>query len=72
MNNYHITEIGRSKDSVVYKGRLKKTIEYLAIKSSEKENSSILIEFHLLPNNEMKETIAPLHFQQDKPQWLLV
>ena len=38
MNNYHITEIGRSKDSVVYKGRLKKTIEYLAIKSSEKEN----------------------------------
>ena len=37
MNNYHIyDEIGRGKSSVVYKGRKKKTIEYLAVKSVEK------------------------------------
>jgi len=37
MNNYHIyEEIGKGKYSVVYKGRKKKTIEYLAVKSLEK------------------------------------
>jgi serine/threonine-protein kinase ULK4 len=51
MNNYHITEIGRSKDSVVYKGRLKKTIEYLAIKSSEKEHKlKVMNEVRILQN----------------------
>lgn len=51
MNNYHITEIGRSKNSVVYKGRLKKTIEYLAIKSSEKVNKlKVMNEVRILQN----------------------
>jgi len=37
MNNYHIyEEIGRGKFSVVYKGRKKKAIEYMAVKSLEK------------------------------------
>ena len=37
MNNLHIyEEIGRGKYSVVYKGRIKKTIEYVAVKSVEK------------------------------------
>ncbi len=37
MNNYHIyEEIGRGKYSVVYKGRLKKSINYTAVKSLEK------------------------------------
>lgn len=37
MNNYHIyEEIGRGKYSVVYKGRRKKSVEYLAVKSVEK------------------------------------
>ena len=37
MNNYHIyEEIGRGKYSVVYKGRKKKTIEYVAVKSVER------------------------------------
>eukprot|EP00736_Rhodelphis_marinus_P010019 Rmarinus@m.7566 len=37
MNNYHIyEEIGRGKSSVVYKGRKKKSIEYVAIKSVDK------------------------------------
>jgi serine/threonine-protein kinase ULK4 len=37
MNNYHIyDEIGRGKQSVVYKGRKKKSFEYLAVKSVEK------------------------------------
>lgn len=38
MNNYHIySEIGRGKGSTVYKGREKKTINYVAIKSVEKQ-----------------------------------
>lgn len=38
MNNYHIyAELGRGKGSVVYKGREKKTINYVAIKSVEKQ-----------------------------------
>ena len=37
MNNYHIyEEVGRGKYSVVYKGRRKKTIEYVAVKSVER------------------------------------
>ena len=37
LNDYHIyEEIGTGKNSVVYKGRRKKTISYVAIKSVEK------------------------------------
>ena len=37
MNNFYIyEEVGRGKYSVVYKGRKKKTIEYVAVKSLEK------------------------------------
>jgi len=37
MNNYHIyEEVGRGKFSVVYKGRKKKSIEYVAVKSVER------------------------------------
>jgi serine/threonine-protein kinase ULK4 len=37
MNNYHIyEEIGRGKYSVVYKGRKKKTIEFVAVKSVDR------------------------------------
>lgn len=37
MNNYHIyAELGKGKGSIVYKGRAKKSIEYVAIKSVEK------------------------------------
>ena len=37
MNNYHIyEEVGRGQYSVVYKGRKKKTIEYVAVKSVER------------------------------------
>lgn len=37
MNNFHIyEEIGRGNFSVVYKGRKKKTIEYVAVKSVER------------------------------------
>ena len=37
MNNFHIyEEVGRGKNSVVYKGRRKKTIDYVAVKSVEK------------------------------------
>ncbi|QDZ21184.1 serine/threonine protein kinase [Chloropicon primus] len=37
MNNFHIYEVvGRSKHSVVYKGRQKKTIQYYGVKSVDK------------------------------------
>ena len=37
MDNFHIyEEIGRGKHSVVYKGRKKKSIQYVAIKSVDK------------------------------------
>lgn len=37
MNNFHIyEEIGKGKYSTVYKGRKKKCIEYMAVKSLEK------------------------------------
>ncbi|CAD8154628.1 unnamed protein product [Paramecium pentaurelia] len=44
MNNYHIyDEIGKGKYSVVYKGRKKKTIEYMAVKSLEKSRRTKLL-----------------------------
>jgi serine/threonine-protein kinase ULK4 len=40
MDNYHIyDEIGRGKHSVVYKGRLKKSLEYVALKSVDKKQA---------------------------------
>lgn len=37
MDNYHIyEELGRGKNSIVYKGRRKKSIEYVAVKCVEK------------------------------------
>lgn len=47
MNNYHVyEEIGRGKFSVVYKGRKKKAVEYIAVKALEKSkrNKVIVIE----------------------------
>lgn len=44
MNNYHIyEEIGRGKNSVVYKGRKKKTLEFVAVKSIEKSRRKKLL-----------------------------
>lgn len=61
MNNYHICEIGRSKNSVVYKGRLKKTIEYLAIKSCEKAHKlKVMNEVRILQNLD-QENIVKYH-----------
>jgi len=37
MNNLHVyDEVGRGKYSVVYKGRIKRTVQYVAVKSVEK------------------------------------
>jgi serine/threonine-protein kinase ULK4 len=44
MNNYHIyEEVGRGKYSVVYKGRKKKTIEIVAVKSVERSRRKKLM-----------------------------
>mmetsp|Transcript_8196 Transcript_8196/g.16118 ORF Transcript_8196/g.16118 Transcript_8196/m.16118 type:complete len:1213 (+) Transcript_8196:4271-7909(+) len=50
MNNYHIyEEIGRGKHSTVYKGRRKKTIEYVAVKSVDKSRrKKVLNEVRIL------------------------
>jgi serine/threonine-protein kinase ULK4 len=52
MNNYHIyEEIGRGKFSIVYKGRKKKTIEYMAVKSVEKSRrKKVLNEVKIMHN----------------------
>lgn len=52
MNNYHIyEEVGRGKYSVVYKGRRKKTVEYVAVKSVEKSRrKKVLNEVKFLQN----------------------
>lgn len=52
MNNYHIyEEIGKGKYSTVYKGRKKKSIEYVAIKSLEKSRrKKILNEVRIFHN----------------------
>jgi len=45
MNNYHIfEEVGRGKYSVVYKGRKKKSIEYVAVKSVERSRKKKLMD----------------------------
>jgi serine/threonine-protein kinase ULK4 len=44
LNDYHIyEEIGKGKQSIVYKGRRKKSIEYVAIKSVEKSQRERLM-----------------------------
>nr|ACN25569.1 unknown [Zea mays] len=50
MNNFHVYEaIGRGKHSTVYKGRKKKTIEYFAVKSVDKlQSSKVLNEVRML------------------------
>jgi len=56
MNNYHIyEEVGRGKNSVVYKGRMKKTIEYVAVKSVDRNRRKKMMEevaiFQHIQNN---------------------
>jgi serine/threonine-protein kinase ULK4 len=44
MNHYHIyAEIGRGKGTTVYKGREKKSIHYVAIKSVEKARKAHIL-----------------------------
>jgi serine/threonine-protein kinase ULK4 len=58
MNNYHIyEEVGRGKYSVVYKGRKKKSIEYVAVKSVERSRKKKLMEevsiFQMIENDHL-------------------
>ena len=55
MNNFHIyEEVGKGKYSVVYKGRKKKSIDYVAVKSIEKNRRKKVLNevrmFHTLKN----------------------
>jgi serine/threonine-protein kinase ULK4 len=59
MNNFHIyEEIGRGKYSVVYKGRKKKTIEYVAVKSVERyRRRKLMNEVRIFHNLEHKNIL---------------
>ena len=44
MNNYHYyEEIHKSSSSTIYKGRIKKSLEYIAIKSFDKKRESQIL-----------------------------
>ena len=65
MNNYHIyDEIGRGKGSVVYKGRKRRTIEYVAVKSVDlKHKNRVLNEVrHLLLSISSFEVLLAFFF----------
>lgn len=68
MNNYHIyDEIGRGKASVVYKGRKKKTIEYLAVKSVEKQRrNKILNEVRIMHSLDHENILKFLNWYETK------
>ena len=59
MNNFHIyEEIGRGKYSVVYKGRKKKTIEYVAVKSVERNRrKKLMTEVRIFHNLEHRNIL---------------
>ena len=63
MNNYHIyEEAGRGKYSVVYKGRKKKSIEYVAVKSVERGRRKKLMDevsiFQMIENDHISQASA--------------
>ena len=63
MNNYHIyEEVGRGKYSVVYKGRKKKSIEYVAVKSVERGRRKKLMDevsiFQMIENDHISQSGA--------------
>jgi serine/threonine protein kinase len=75
MNNYHIySEIGRGKGSVVYKGREKKTINYVAIKSVEKQyKNKVLNEVAVLYSLNHPNILKFLNwYETSKHIWLIV
>lgn len=59
MNNYHIyEEIGRGKYSVVYKGRKKKTIEFVAVKSVDRmRRKKLMNEVRIFHNLEHRNVL---------------
>ena len=62
MNNYHIyEEIGRGKYSVVYKGRKKKTIEYVSVKSVERGRRKKLMNEVRIFHNLQHKNILRFH-----------
>lgn len=62
MNNYHIyEEMGRGKFSVVYKGRKKKTIEYVAIKSVERSRRQKLMNEVRIFHNLQHKNVLRFH-----------
>lgn len=74
MNNYHIyDEIGRGKASVVYKGRKKKTIEYLAVKSVEKHRrNKILNEVRIMHSLDHENILKFFNWYETKNHlWII-
>eukprot|EP01059_Diplonema_ambulator_P036517 TRINITY_DN9115_c0_g1_i3.p1 TRINITY_DN9115_c0_g1~~TRINITY_DN9115_c0_g1_i3.p1 ORF type:complete len:1157 (+),score=377.92 TRINITY_DN9115_c0_g1_i3:339-3809(+) len=74
MNNYQIyEEIGRGRHSTVYKGRLKKTVEYYAIKSVDKaQRSRVLNEVTMLHQLSHPNILHFFHwYETNNHLWLI-
>ena len=74
MNNYHIyEEVGRGKYSVVYKGRMKKTIEYMAVKSVERSRRKKLMnEVRLFHNLSHRNVLKFYHWYETRNHlWII-
>ena len=74
MNNYQICEeVGRGRHSKVYKGRLKKTVDYYAIKSVEKsQRNRVLNEVTMLHQLSHEHILKFFHwYETNNHLWLI-
>eukprot|EP01063_Lacrimia_lanifica_P003565 TRINITY_DN11905_c0_g2_i1.p1 TRINITY_DN11905_c0_g2~~TRINITY_DN11905_c0_g2_i1.p1 ORF type:complete len:1370 (+),score=549.00 TRINITY_DN11905_c0_g2_i1:155-4264(+) len=74
MNNYQIYEkIGKGRHSTVYKGRLKKTVDYYAIKSVDKAQRSRVLNEVTMLHQLSHENILHFHhwYETNNHLWLI-
>ena len=74
-NNFHIyEEIGIGESTVVYKGRKKKTIEYIAVKSLEKNKKKKVLNEVKISNNLIHHNILRFYnwYETKNHLWMIV
>ncbi len=75
MNNFHIYEvIGKGESTVVYKGRKKKSVEYIAVKSLEKNKKKKVLNEVKISNNLVHSNILRFYnwYETRNHLWLIV
>lgn len=75
MDQYHIYDsVGRGRYSVVYKGRRKKTIQYYAIKSVEKQQKQRVLQEVRIMHSLHSEYILKFHawYETKNHLWLIL